>query len=150
MWACARDRARSLPLALTVGLGVAGLLAAAAAAAFDAATAPASQIVSSTSLVAPTGLTASCVALTSNVNLTWTPTPSAAASAYAILRSTTTGGPYTQIGTVSGRTTTTFTDTIGLLQTQNYVVEATRNNWTSALSNQSGVRSTGVGICQSV
>lgn len=102
------------------------------------------------SLAAPTGLTAACVALSSNVTLSWTATASTIATGYRILRATTTGGPYSQVGTVSGRLTTTFADTIPTLQTRYWVVESTRNSWTSANSNQAGLHSLALGVCNSV
>ena len=43
-----------------------------------------------------------------------------------------------------------YTDTIATLTTQYYVVQATRNNWTSPNSNQSGVQSIALGVCNSV
>src|SRR5205823_13617060 len=99
---------------------------------------------------APTLVKATCVSLSSNVTITWTATISTIATGYTILRSATTGGPYTTIGTVAGRTTTTYTHTIAALATQYYVVQATRNNWTSPNSNQSGVQSVALGVCNSV
>ena len=122
----------------------------AAAAAFKSSTGGVSHSISTGSLAAPTGLTASCVPASSNVTLTWTATTSMIASGYRILRGTTSGGPYSQIATVSGRTTTTYTDTIAVLATQYYVVEATRNNWTSPNSNQAGVHSIALGLCTNV
>jgi cellulose 1,4-beta-cellobiosidase len=127
----------------------AALLAGTADAAFKSTTASISHSVSTGTLAAPTGLTATCVTGTSNVTLSWTATTSTIATGYAILRATTNGGPYSRIATVSGRTTTTYTDTIAILATQYYVVEATRNNWTSPNSNQAGVHSIALGVCTS-
>ena len=121
-----------------------------ASAAFHAQSTTVSQTMTTGTLAAPTAVKAACVALSSNVTVTWTATASTIATGYTIRRSATTGGPYTAIGTVIGRTTTTYTDTIGTLATQYYVVQATRNNWTSPNSNQSGVQSIGVGVCNSV
>lgn len=147
MRACRRERSRAF--ALLAALTGAGGLAATAVAGFSSTTTPVVQTISTTSLAAPTGLSASCVLGTSNVTLTWTATTSVAATGYVVLRGTTNGGPDSRIATVNGRTTTTYTDTIGQLQTQYYVVEATRNNWTSPNSNQAGVQSIGLGVCQS-
>jgi hypothetical protein len=142
------ERSRNVLVTLAFGLSLPAALTATAVAAFNSATGPATQTLATTNLVAPTSLAASCVAATSNVNLTWTATTSPAAAGYVILRSTTTGGPYAQIGTVSGSSTTTFTTTIAILQTYYYVVDASRNNWRSPNSNQPGVHSLALGVCQ--
>lgn len=128
----------------------AAALSGTASAAFQSHSAAVSQTITTGTLAAPTAVKAACVALSSNVTLTWTATTSTIATGYKILRSNTNGGPYTAIGTVTGRTTTTYTDTIGTLTTQYYVVQATRNNWTSPNSNQSGVQSIALGVCNSV
>jgi hypothetical protein len=53
------------------------------------------------------------------------------------LRSTTDGGPYASVGTVSGQATTTFTDsTATLLTTYYFVVQSTRHLWRSVDSSQ--------------
>jgi hypothetical protein len=126
---------------------IAGGLAGGALAAFTSSTTPVSIGVGSGSLAAPTGLTAACVALSNHVTLNWTATTSTIAQGYAVLRATTSGGPYTPIGTTGSRTTTTFTDTIGALATQYYVVHATLHSWTSPDSNQAGVTSLALGVC---
>jgi hypothetical protein len=144
------DRFLPTLVAIALGLGVAASVTTTALAAFASTTAPATATLATANLAAPTGLTASCVPLSSNVTLSWTATTSAAATGYIVLRGTTSGGPYSQIGTVNGRATTTFTTTISVLQTFYYVVQASRANWTSPSSNQAGVLSTGVGVCQSV
>jgi len=132
------------PVALALCLLATGAVAAAAA--FSSA-ASVAEGVASGSLAPPTGVAANCVALTNKVTVSWTPTISPLARGYAVLRSTATGGPYSLIATVSGSASTSYTDTIGLLQTQYYVVESTRDNWTSPISNQSGVHSISLGIC---
>ena len=96
----------------------------------------------------PSGLTCnggstSCTAsLISRPQLNWAATPDTYAQGYRILRSTTNGGPYTQVGSVVGRSTTSFTDTGGglsLLTTYYYVVVAYAASWTSVPSNQVAV-----------
>jgi hypothetical protein len=53
------------------------------------------------------------------------------------LRSTTDGGPYASVGTVSGQATTTFTDTTATsLTTYYFVVQSTRHLWRSVDSTQ--------------
>lgn len=147
-WPRGADRQRQAAVSLA-GVVAAGVLVTAPSASFVSATAPVSSTISSGTLDAPAGLAAACVALTNKVTLTWTASSSPLVSGYAILRSTTTGGPYSLIGTVSGRTTTTFTDTISTLATQYYVVQASRNTWTSPSSNQAGVRNISLGVCAS-
>lgn len=129
-----------------VAIAILGIAAGSATAAFSSAASAAGGI-SSGSLAPPTGVAASCVALTNKVSITWTATTSALAQGYAVLRSSSSGGPYSLVGTVTGRGSTNFSDTIGLLQTQYYVVESTRDLWTSAISNQSGVHSVSLGVC---
>jgi hypothetical protein len=99
------------------------------------------QQVSTATLQPPTGTGAAqgdCVpVLTIEVDVTWTATASTFADGYQVFRSATSGGPYTLIGTVAGRTTTTFTDAdVTFLTTYHYVVQATRNLWRSADSTQ--------------
>jgi predicted ribosomally synthesized peptide with SipW-like signal peptide len=149
MWLPTLERGARASNAVAVAVLV-GLVSATCAWAAFTSTKSATGSVAAGSLAAPTGLTAACVSLSSNVTLSWTATTSTIATGYAILRATTTGGPYSQIGTVSGRTTTTFTDTIGALQTRYWVVEATRNSWTSPNSNQAGLQSVSLGVCNSV
>ncbi len=104
-----------------------------------------SHSVTTGKLAAPTGLTASngtCNALSSTrVNLSWTATTSTFADGYEIFRSTTNGGPYTSIATVTGAGTTSYTDaTVAFSTTYYYVVQAKRNAWRSPNSNQASVR----------
>jgi subtilisin-like proprotein convertase family protein len=65
---------------------------------------------------APTGVTATAASQT-QVNVSWT--ASAGATSYNILRATTSGGPYTQVGTA---TTTSFSDTSLTCNTAYYYV----------------------------
>jgi hypothetical protein len=140
------ERAGRGPLAVSALLAATLLLAMSASASTFNSTTTASQSIASATLAAPTGLTATCVSLSSNVTLNWTATSSTFATGYEVLSSTTTGGPYTPVAPVSGRTTTTYTDTINLLQTKYWVVEATVDTWTSLASNQAGLRSLGLGL----
>jgi hypothetical protein len=69
--------------------------------------------------------------------LTWTATPDTYATGYEVLRSTTSGSGYAVIATVSGQSTTTFTDTtVAPLTTYFYVVRAVVASWSSAVSNE--------------
>jgi cellulose 1,4-beta-cellobiosidase len=89
---------------------------------------------------APTGVVATATGQTT-ATVTWT--ASAGATGYNILRSTTSGGPYTQVGTSA---TTTFADT-GLTcnTTYFYVVQAT--NAPSCASANSAQASTTTSAC---
>ena len=134
-------------------LALAGLLIAMAASlgvpegasgTFVKTTPPVAGSVSTSTLAAPTGLSAArgaCVALTSSaVNLSWTATSSTFADGYQIFRSTTAGSGYGSVGTVAGRTTTTFIDsTVAFLTTYFYVVQAKKLSWRSANSNEAQV-----------
>jgi hypothetical protein len=101
----------------------------------------ASQQLSTATLEPPTGTAAAagdCLPVLSiEVEVTWTATASTFADGYQVFRSATSGGPYTLIGTVAGRTTTTFTDAdVTFLTTYHYVVQATRDLWRSVNSTQ--------------
>ena len=68
--------------------------------------------------------------------LTWTATVDIRATGYLVFRSTTNGGPYTQIATVTSRTTTTYVDVVIGLGTRYYVLQSYYGSWTSVNSNQ--------------
>lgn len=99
----------------------------------------ASHTLSTAVLEPASGLTVAhgpCVpALSVSALLNWTPTSSTWADGYEIRRATGAGGPFTTVGTVSGRSTTTYTDTSVLLlfsTTYRYTVRATKQGWRSA------------------
>ncbi len=82
------------------------------------------------------GLLVCTLSLIAKPVLSWTATPDPYAIGYRVLRSTALGGPYTQIGTVSGRTTTTYTDTtVSALTTYFYVIRSEAAIWISLPSN---------------
>ncbi len=81
------------------------------------------------SLPAPTNLDGSC--LLGVIELSWS--AAAHASSYRVLRSTTSGGPYSEVGTTTG---TTFTDTSISLTTYYYVVQSLNGPWSSSNSAQ--------------
>ena len=84
-----------------------------------------------------TGLLSCTLAFAVKPSFTWTATPDTYATGYDILRSTTSGSGYVVIGSVAGRTNTTFTDTtVSALTTYYYVVRAYAAVWTSVNSNQ--------------
>lgn len=100
----------------------------------------AAMSISTATLVAPTGLSATggCQALIigPKMTLNWTATASSFATGYTVWRSTTHGSGYSQIATLSGRATVTYVDTTvsGLSTTYFYVLQAAFSNWTSANS----------------
>ena len=73
------------------------------------------------------------------VTLTWTATVDTRATGYQVMRSTTSGGPYTVIATVTPRTTTTYVDLPVVPGTYYYVVRTYFGPWTSVNSNQRSV-----------
>jgi hypothetical protein len=72
----------------------------------------------------------------SDIFLQWTSTPNTYATGYRVLRSTTHGGPYTQVdGPVTPYTTTTFLDnTVDPGIRYYYVLQTYFSNWTSVYS----------------
>ena len=83
------------------------------------------------------GLALCTIAAINDPVLTWTATPDSYATGYDVLRSTTSGSGYAVIASVSGRTTTTYTDTtVAPLTTYFYVVRARAGSWISPNSNQ--------------
>jgi len=86
----------------------------------------------------PTGL-AAAAALLLRVNLTWTATVDTRATGYQVLRGTANGGPYTQVATITSRTTTAYQDTVPLPGQYYYVLRTYFASWTSVTSNQASV-----------
>lgn len=125
-------------IALAAVLVVCGVTAASAA---FVASASAGATYSSATLSAPSGLSSSagpCTALASaSIQLSWVATSSSWADGYEVLRSTTSGGPYSSIGTVSGVGTVAYLDgSLPFSTTYHYVVRATKGLWRSALTPQ--------------
>jgi len=79
---------------------------------------------------APVGLTAT---------LTWTATSDTYATGYQLYRSTTSGSGYAFVKSVTGRATTTTTDTPLVPGTYYYVLKAVAGSWLSVNSNQVSV-----------
>jgi fibronectin type 3 domain-containing protein len=111
------------------------------------------EVSAMTGLAAPTGVTATPVSA-SQVNLSWTVV--ANATSYAVQRSTSSGGPYSTVGSP---TTTSFSDTgLSAATTYYYVVEAVNASGSSVASSQvsaltapaapTGVSATGVSTSQ--
>lgn len=79
------------------------------------------------SLQPPTNFEGDC--LLGVIELSWT--AAAHASSYRVLRSTTSGGPYSEIGTATG---TTFTDAGISLNSYYYVIQSVNGPWSSGNS----------------
>lgn len=126
-------------VALTAGvLAVGGVLAmvTVASAAFDGTNDNPANSFAAGTLASPSGLTATggceLLVLGPKVDLSWT--AAADATGYVILRSTTSGSGYQQVGTSS---TTSWSDTnVSTGTTYHYVVRATAESWTSSNSNE--------------
>ena len=78
-----------------------------------------------------------------SVDLSWTATADTYADGHRVLRSTTSGGPYSQIAEVTPRTTTTYTDSPAD-GTYYYVLRSFYQNWESANGNEASAT---VGAC---
>jgi hypothetical protein len=88
----------------------------------------------------------------SSIGLTWTATVNTSATGYDVLRGTASGGPYSVVGSVSPRTTTSTSDVPGSTGTYYYVLRSVFQSWTSVLSNQASATytlttSTGYHFC---
>ncbi|HET7572537.1 MAG TPA: hypothetical protein VFJ77_07700 [Gaiellaceae bacterium] len=133
--------------AWVVGIAAAGalLLAGAASGAWVSLPAGGPQSLVTATLDAPTGLGAvhgTCVRRQQDqIVLGWTASTSPAVGGYEIFRSTSSGGPYSSLGTVSGRTTTSYADSnLPFNTTYYYVVKASRANWRSGYSGQASLQ----------
>jgi hypothetical protein len=74
------------------------------------------------------------------VTLRWQASTSTRASGYQVLRSTTNGGPYAAVGSVTGVETTSYTDTsTSFSRTYYYTVRTALAGWRSVPSNQAAV-----------
>lgn len=78
------------------------------------------------------------------VTLCWIPSVSSFADGYEILRSTTSGSGYAVIATVSGGSSSSYTDTtVSANQDYYYVTRATKNLWRSPNSNETSENTKG-------
>ncbi|HET7566990.1 MAG TPA: hypothetical protein VFJ91_03305 [Gaiellaceae bacterium] len=94
----------------------------------------------SATLDAPTGISVvrgTCVKHSSYpLVVSWTGSTSPAVAGYEIFQSTTSGGPYTSLGTVSAATRSYTDSSTTYNTTYYYVVKSLRNTWRSAASAQ--------------
>lgn len=101
----------------------------------------ATHSISTDSLPAPTNPSTAhgpCTnGVTASIVVSWTATASTWADGYEVLGSLVPGGPYSPVGTVSGRDTTSYTATgLAFATTYHYVVKATKGNWRSPPTGQ--------------
>jgi hypothetical protein len=111
-----------------------GLVPTAAGASLFRSAPHASATISAPTLSPPSNpgiVLAGCTALSPNIQVTWSVTPSTWADGYQVGQSLLSGGPYTWTA-VAGRATTSFVSS-GLLSATTYyfVVRATKAGWTS-------------------
>jgi len=131
---------RVLPRAAVVAVALVVCAASVAAAAFTSS-ASAGATYSSAALSPPTSPSTAngpCTVLSSaSIRVSWSATPSSWADGYEVLRSTTSGGPYSVIGTVSGVSTVTYLNgSLPFSTTYHYVVRAMKGNWRSSATAQ--------------
>jgi hypothetical protein len=127
-----RHRFLTLALALSLAPALLGAPPAISLAQLTAGAASTKAIATDTltppgSLTATGGLTAV---------LLWTPTADLYAAGYQVHRATVSGGPYSQVATVTPRAATSMTDTPSTNGTYYYVLRSYFQNWVSVDSNQ--------------
>ena len=105
----------------------------------DSGSVPANTFTSDT-LDPPTIVTAVNGAI---VTIDWTATTDTYATGYRVLRATVSGGSYSQIAQLVGRTTTNYADSPTVGPTYYYVVRSYFQNWESVNSNESSAQTTG-------
>jgi hypothetical protein len=91
------------------------------------------QTIGTDTLTPPTSLTATGG---TSVILGWLPTTDTYASGYEVHRATVSGGPYSQVATLTPRTVTSTIDAPSTNGTYYYVLRSYFQNWTSVDSNQ--------------
>lgn len=98
------------------------------------------ESLASATLDAPTGMAVvrgTCVKHASYpLVVSWNASTSPAVAGYEIFQATTSGGPYTSLGTVSAATTSYTDSTTTYNTTYYYVVKSLRNSWRSPASAQ--------------
>jgi len=77
------------------------------------------------------------------VAIAWSGPTSDFATGYEVYRATSPGGPYTQIGSVAGLQSLTYTDVALALGTYYYVVRAVCQSWRSVDSHEASAAVTG-------
>lgn len=127
-------RRRRLATVVLAALVLVAHLTNAASAGWSARTSPASLPVSTASLAPPSGLAAAnrCLLTVPSVALSWTATPSSFASGYRVYRRLSTDAAFSLRATVSGRSTTSYSDsTVVGGSSYVYVVHAYYAGWSA-------------------
>lgn len=117
-----------------VTLALSGQLSQVAFASFVGRAEPASMSVSTATLAPPTGLAAAngCVLLLPAVELTWTASTSTFTAGYQVYRRLASETGFSLLGSVTGRTTTSYTDsTVVGGDSYVYVVHAVYESWSA-------------------
>jgi hypothetical protein len=123
-------------LVLVVAVLVVTLVVGSPAQATFGSRASSTQLLSTAGLAPPTNPTTAAGSCTiggsASIVVSWTATVSAWAEGYEVLRSTASGGPYSVVATVSGRSVTSYTNrNLAFSTTYYYVVKATKALWRS-------------------
>lgn len=131
---------RLLSASVAIAAALVVCVASVASATFNAATV-ASVTYTSGALSPPSAPTTSngpCTVLSSaSIRVSWAASGSTWASGYEVLRSTSSGGPYSTIATVPGAGTVTYLNgSLPFSTTFHYVVRATKGSWHSAQTAQ--------------
>lgn len=119
--------------ALAIVLAAAGPIATPMSAAFLTVSSTSTASLTADTLNPPTDLGATGGSI---ITLTWTPTSDAYASGYQVHRATSSGGSYSQVGSVTPRTAASATDTPPTAGTYWYVLYADAPGWTSAATSE--------------
>ncbi len=123
---------RSPFIILALAFAVAGAVAMGVAALFSESMSVPANVFATDTLNPPTAPSSTGILSTA---LSWTATSDTYASGHRILRGTVSGGPYTQVGQVTPRTTTTFAESPAA-GTYYYVLRSYVQNWESVNSAQ--------------
>jgi hypothetical protein len=117
---------------IAFGLAIAAVLSVGTMALFGDAPTVSGNVFATDTLNPPTAPASTGVLSTA---LSWTATTDTYASGHRVFRGTVSGGPYTQVGQVTPRTTTTFTESPSP-GTYYYVLRSYVQNWESVNSSQ--------------
>lgn len=130
------QRRSSRHVVLAVGALVVCLFEATVASALFTDRTTAELTLRTATLEPPTSVAAAAGTCTAGVSdaivLSWTASVTTSVTGYEILRATASAGPYSSIGTVTGRTVQTYTDTpLAFATTYHYVIRSIKESWRS-------------------